>query len=39
MGKPFVFTHQGREVQLCCKTCKPDFEAEPARYLPKVGNS
>jgi Cu(I)/Ag(I) efflux system membrane fusion protein len=39
MGKPFVFTHQGRDVQLCCKACKPDFEAEPARYLPKVGNS
>jgi YHS domain-containing protein len=39
MGKPFVFSHAGREVQLCCKACKSDFEAEPAKYLPKLSKS
>ncbi len=36
MGKPFVLTYQGREIQLCCKACKPDFEADPAKYLAKL---
>lgn len=29
MGEPFVFHHEGREVRLCCKMCREDFEADP----------
>ena len=36
MGKPYVFTHEGREVQLCCKSCLKDFNKEPAKYLKKI---
>lgn len=36
MGKPFVLQHEGREIQLCCKACKKDFEADPAKYLAKL---
>ena len=34
--KPYVFTHQGQEVKLCCKSCLKDFNKEPARYLKKI---
>ncbi len=36
MGDPFVFEHEGKEVQLCCKSCKKDFAKEPAKYLKKM---
>lgn len=36
MGKPFVFTHEGQEIKLCCKKCKPKFEKDPATYLKKL---
>ncbi len=36
MGGPFVFTHEGTEVRLCCEHCKPKFEAKPADYLKKI---
>ena len=36
MGKPVVFTHDGQEIKLCCKACKPKFEKEPAKYLEKL---
>jgi Cu(I)/Ag(I) efflux system membrane fusion protein len=36
MGKPFVIVHEGRDIQLCCKACKRDFEAEPAKFLAKL---
>ncbi len=36
MGKPFVFTHGEREIQLCCKACRKDFEADPAKYLKQL---
>src|SRR5438876_714355 len=32
MGKPYVFKHEGREVQLCCKSCLKDFKKDPAKY-------
>ena len=25
MGDPYVFTYEGREVKLCCKSCLKDF--------------
>ena len=33
MGKPYVFTHEGQEIKLCCKSCLKDFKKEPAKYL------
>jgi len=36
MGKPYVFTHEGREVQLCCKSCLKDFNKDPKKYIKKL---
>ncbi len=36
MGKPYVFTHEGQEIRLCCKSCLKDFQKEPAAYLKKL---
>jgi len=36
MGKPYVFEYKGQEVKLCCKSCKKDFDKEPAKYLKKI---
>lgn len=35
-GEPYVFTHEGREVKLCCKPCLKDFNKEPAKYIKKI---
>lgn len=34
--KPFVFTHEGQEIKLCCKSCQKDFKKDPAKYLKKL---
>lgn len=36
MGKPFVFTHEGQEIKMCCKKCKGKFDKDPALYLKKL---
>jgi hypothetical protein len=36
MGDPYVFTHDGKEVRLCCKSCLKDFKKDPAKYMKKV---
>jgi hypothetical protein len=36
MGDPVVLTHEGREVRLCCDSCIPKFNADPAKYLEKL---
>lgn len=36
MGDPIVFVHSGQEIKLCCKNCRKDFDAEPAKYLAKL---
>ena len=36
MGKPYVFKHEGREVQLCCKSCLKDFQKDPTKYIKKI---
>ena len=36
MGKPLVFEYKGREVKLCCKDCKADFDKDPAKYMKKI---
>jgi YHS domain-containing protein len=33
MGTPFVFEYKGQEVKLCCKSCKKDFDKNPAKYM------
>jgi hypothetical protein len=35
-GEPVVFVHDGREVKLCCKECKPDFDKETAKFTAKI---
>ena len=35
-GKPYVFTHEGQEIKLCCKDCLKDFKKEPAKYTAKL---
>ena len=36
MGDPYVFTHEGREVKLCCKSCLKDFKKDTAKYMKKL---
>ena len=36
MGEPFVFVHDGREVMLCCKDCKGDFDKNIAKFMAKI---
>jgi len=36
MGDPYVFTHEGREIKLCCKGCLKDFNKESAKYVKKI---
>ena len=30
--KPFKVSHDGTDVWLCCKSCKPKFDKDPAKY-------
>jgi YHS domain-containing protein len=39
MGKPFVFDYKGQEVKLCCKSCKKDFDKDPAKYMKKLSDA
>lgn len=36
MGKPYVFTHEGQEIKMCCKSCLKDFNKNPKKYLKKI---
>lgn len=36
MGEPYVFTHEGQEIKLCCKSCQKDFKKNPAKFLKKI---
>jgi hypothetical protein len=36
MGDPYVFTHEGREVKLCCEGCLKDFKKNSAKYMKKM---
>ncbi|HOW66233.1 MAG TPA: hypothetical protein P5186_04630 [Candidatus Paceibacterota bacterium] len=36
MGKPYVFTHEGREIKLCCKGCLKEFNKNTAKYIKKL---
>lgn len=34
--KPYKVTHEGTDVWLCCKSCKKDFDKEPAKFAKMV---
>jgi len=34
--KPYAFTHEGREIKLCCKGCLKDFNKDKAKYVKKI---
>lgn len=34
--KPYVFTHNGQTVKLCCKDCLAKFDQDPAKYMAKI---
>jgi hypothetical protein len=36
MGTPFTFTNDHREIKLCCKSCKKDFDKDPAKYVKQI---
>ena len=36
MGKPVVFEYKGQEYKLCCKSCRKDFDKEPAKFVKKL---
>ena len=36
MGTPFKVTVKGRDVFLCCPSCKEDLEKDPDKYLAKL---
>ena len=36
MGDPYVFTYQDREIKLCCKDCKKDFDQDPKKFITKI---
>jgi YHS domain-containing protein len=39
MGKPVVFVYQGQEIKFCCKSCRPKFDKDPAKYLEKLNHA
>jgi YHS domain-containing protein len=34
--KPYKVSHDGTDVWLCCKSCKKDFDKEPAKFTSMV---
>jgi hypothetical protein len=36
MGEPVEVVHEGTTVKFCCKSCIPDFEKDPAKYIAKL---
>ena len=39
MGDPFVFTYNGQEIKLCCKSCKKKFDKEPEKFLKQLAEA
>ena len=35
-GKPYVFTHEGQEIKMCCEDCLKDFKKNTATYMKKI---
>ena len=36
MGTPVIINHEGTEVRFCCKSCQPDFSANPDKFVAMV---
>jgi YHS domain-containing protein len=36
MGKPYTFVYKGREIELCCKDCRKDFDKNPTKFIKKL---
>jgi len=36
MGDAVVHEHEGTTVKFCCKSCIPEFEKDPAKYIAKL---
>lgn len=36
MGAPYVLTHEGREIKLCCKGCEGEFKKNAAKYIKQL---
>ncbi|MEI8294453.1 MAG: hypothetical protein WCG66_10805 [bacterium] len=39
MGRPVVFTYEGREIKVCCRDCKKQFEKDPAAGMKKLAEA
>jgi YHS domain-containing protein len=39
MGEAYVFTHEGQEIKLCCKSCLKDFNKNPKKYTDKLAKA
>jgi hypothetical protein len=39
MGKPFVHSVEGREVQFCCKACLKEFNKDTKKFLKKLDDA
>lgn len=39
MGKPVSFEYKGQEFQICCKSCRKDFDKEPAKFAKKLAEA
>jgi len=36
MGDTYTFTYKGREIKMCCKDCRKEFDKHPAKYVKKL---
>ncbi|MCB1221390.1 MAG: hypothetical protein H7A35_00770 [Planctomycetales bacterium] len=36
MGDPIHYNYQGRDIEFCCQSCVPKFEADPAKYIAEI---
>lgn len=39
MGDAYIHKYEGKEVQLCCKSCLKDFKKDPAKYMKKLSDA
>lgn len=36
LGKPIAFAYKGREIKVCCRDCKNDFDKTPEQYMQRL---
>jgi hypothetical protein len=37
-GDPYVFTHDGQEVKLCCEACLDEFNENAAKLMAEIAS-